>query len=431
MNIVITLLFCCETVRQCDRELVREDRIIMLTKNFVLAGFGISFLFVMGFNNFSQAWASDPVADIVELVSVDSYTHYLYDRLYTHDGDDRKYGPEHNLARDNIFEDFSDMGLDVALDPFEYGVNTYYNVVAVHEGKVRPEEIYIIGGHFDSVGNPGADDDASGVAASLEAARVLSQLDFEATLIFIAFDREEQWMIGSYAYANKHKDDDIRGMISTDMIAYNPGGRNIASISGNTNSDSLKNALAEVFHQYVPVISTDVTSGIFSDHVPFEDMGVPSCILIEFEYWNNSNYHQASDSVDNPGYIDYEFATKLTKASVAYLATVAGLLDPVLSRPVPGLAGEVNTLKASNATPDMKTYFVYGLNSGATEIPMCPGVYVMISQPNIATFGIADSQGDVVVEQKVPGYARGRMVNIQAVEVGSCRTSNLVKFVFE
>ena len=130
-----------------------------------------------------------PVSALVNQVTVSSYTHIHQDLLYTHTGDNRGFGPEHDLARDNILDYFDDLGLDASLDPFTYNSSTYYNVVGVKEGLTNPDDIYIIGAHYDSVNNPGADDNGSGTAAVMEAARVLSQYDFDSTLVFLAFDR--------------------------------------------------------------------------------------------------------------------------------------------------------------------------------------------------------------------------------------------------
>ena len=172
--------------------------------------------------------AFSSVLDIVNEVSVQSYTDFMQNSLYTHTGDDRGFGAEHDLARTNIVDAFTSYGLSTSLEGFAYSSQTYYNVVGVLPGTTRPNDIYIIGAHFDSVSNPGADDNASGTAGVLEAARVLTQYNFEATLVFIAFDREEQGLVGSNAYATSHSGDNILGMISLDMIAYNLNGQNQA-----------------------------------------------------------------------------------------------------------------------------------------------------------------------------------------------------------
>ncbi|UCC32787.1 MAG: M28 family peptidase, partial [Phycisphaerales bacterium] len=126
------------------------------------------------------------------LVSEESYCHYLDDELYAHEGDNRGFGPEHDLAQANIISLFASFGLTVTLEPFDYYGATYHNVVGTHLGTATPDQEYVIGAHYDSVDNPGADDNASGVALVLEAARVLSRYESDFTIRFVAFDREEQ-----------------------------------------------------------------------------------------------------------------------------------------------------------------------------------------------------------------------------------------------
>jgi len=268
------------------------------------------------------------VADAVGQVSQATYTDYLDNWLYTHDGDDRGYGPEHDLARDNIEQLLGDFGLATSLDPFTYSSNTYYNVVGVQTGTTRPDDIYIVGAHYDSVSNPGADDNASGVAGVLETARVFGLFDLEATVVFIAFDREEQGLHGSAAYAADHSGDNILGMISLDMIAYNHEGSNEASIYGRSASTATKQALANAVTTYGGGLTPSDEGRLDgSDHASFEAQGFQAALLIEGGHGSNPYYHEAGDSVDTPAYIDYAFATNMTRATVGYLATAAGLAD--------------------------------------------------------------------------------------------------------
>lgn len=264
------------------------------------------------------------ISQIVDQITQSSYTHFLDDLLYTHDGDDRGFGAEHDLARTNIFDQFDNFGLDPYLDPFQYNSTTYYNVVATHQGTTRPEDIYILGAHFDSVNNPGADDNGSGTAGVLEAARVLSQYEFEATMVFIAFDREEQGLFGSRAYAQAHTDDNIMGMISLDMIAYNGSGSDQARIYGRTGSATLKQSLIEAISIYGNGLdAADAGTLGASDHAPFQDEGFQAVLLIEDDVWENPFYHTLNDSVDSIGYIDYAYASNMVRGTVGYLATDA------------------------------------------------------------------------------------------------------------
>jgi Zn-dependent M28 family amino/carboxypeptidase len=268
--------------------------------------------------------------DVVDSVSHDSYRSYLGypgdggNLLFTHAGDSRYYtAPQHDLARVNIFNHFSALGLATSLDPFTYNSSTYNNVVAVKTGAVRPDDIYILGAHYDSVVCPGADDNASGVAGIMEAARAMSAFDFEATIVFIAFDVEEMGLFGSKAYAGaaKARGDNILGMVSLDMIAHNVGGLNQAEIWGHDTSDPLKLTLAGAVQTYGGLSVTVGGALDYSDHAPFEAQGYEAALLIEAD--GNPYYHTASDNVDTVGYIDYQFATSMTKGVVGYAAAAA------------------------------------------------------------------------------------------------------------
>ena len=107
------------------------------------------------------AIASEMGDRAVARVSQANYEHYLDDMLYTHLGDDRGFGEEHDLARDNIVDLMESFGLTVTLEPFDLWGTTYYNVVGTKLGITYPDQEFIIGAHYDSVDNPGADDNAS------------------------------------------------------------------------------------------------------------------------------------------------------------------------------------------------------------------------------------------------------------------------------
>ncbi|HRE11119.1 MAG TPA: M28 family peptidase, partial [Ignavibacteria bacterium] len=100
------------------------------------------------------------------------------------------------------------------------------NVLATKIGSKYPNQYYIICGHYDNMPSgslaPGADDNASGTCAVMEAARLLAPFTFDYTLIFVAFDEEEQGLIGSHAYADSsyNRGDSIKGVLNFDMIAW-------------------------------------------------------------------------------------------------------------------------------------------------------------------------------------------------------------------
>ena len=274
------------------------------------------------------------VSDVVNLVDRSSYTNYLNNDLYTHNGDTRVIGStQHNLAMANISSVFGGFGLSTTYNTGTFGGVGYSNVVGVLQGTTNPNDIYLVGGHYDSVAaGPGADDNASGTAGVLEAARVLSQFSFQATIVFVAFDSEEAGLIGSQGYMQSHSTDNILGMISMDMIAYNPTGvrHNYASIMGRPASNSVKQGLADAMALYGNgLIANQYGPLDGSDQAPFEWAGKPACLLIEDAIsagGGNPYYHSASDSVDTANYIDYIYATNMTRSTVGYLANSAGLI---------------------------------------------------------------------------------------------------------
>lgn len=287
------------------------------------------------------------VLDVADDVSLARYTAYLGgpDFLYTHTGNNRGLGKvNHDPARDNIHDEFLSFGLTAELDSFHWynGGGTYYdgvNVVGVLPGTKRADELYVIGAHYDSVNNPGADDNASGVAGVLECARVLSQYQFDATLVFIAFDCEEVGLVGSRWWVHDNPGAQVKGMISLDMIAFNylddPSTRDRVYVRAPTTGiyPALKQSFANAVTAYgdgvIPVQATGVNN---SDHYPFQQAGYASALVIERGYSYNSYYHKAADSVDSSlygrPYIDYGFAYGITRATAGWMATEAGLHVP-------------------------------------------------------------------------------------------------------
>src|SRR6266404_2716523 len=115
---------------------------------------------------------------------------------------------------------------------------TLTNIFAVLKGTTDPERVYVISGHYDSMCTsptdakcdaPGANDDASGTAVSLEMARVMAKYKFEATIIFMTVAGEEQGLLGSTYFAETAKKNnlDIEAMFTNDIIGSSLGGNDI------------------------------------------------------------------------------------------------------------------------------------------------------------------------------------------------------------
>lgn len=264
------------------------------------------------------------VRDIVEQVSQQQYQNNLDNRLYTRPGDDRGMsGAQHDLARNNILNHFLSLGLNAVLDrhPPQQGWPASVNVVATKPGKTRPQDIYIVSAHYDSYDNPGADDDASGVAAVMEIARVMAPYAFEATVVFIVFDAEESCRSGSRSYAYDHQADRILGVLNIDMIARNNNGSNTACIT-NTVSKPIAGDLAAAVRLYGRGLTPLIRAGLLNtDNDSFASYDLNACNLIEV--LPNPRMHDDTDSIGTAGYIDYLYATNMTRSAAGCLAAEA------------------------------------------------------------------------------------------------------------
>ena len=109
------------------------------------------------------------------------------------------------------------------------------------------------------------------------------------------------------------------------------------------------------------------------------------------------------------------------------------LMTPVyptftLDQPLPGIAGEVNTITARNLTPGTKVYFAYSTTGGGAIIPACDIIQaaLQIEDPLTAGIAVANENGVARLTGKVPSKWAGQEVLMQAVIVGDCEISNLI-----
>jgi len=152
---------------------------------------------------------------------------------------------------------------------------TSVNVIAVKRGTTLPGEVVVVGAHRDSVPvSPGANDNASGTAALLEAARLLAGVRTARTVHVVAFGAEELGLIGSRFYA-QHPPGRIVGMVNMDMV-----GRGVLAI-GNSSDDTTLVDLAErlAARLNLPVAKVARRGPAGSDHASFEQIGVPAVFI--------------------------------------------------------------------------------------------------------------------------------------------------------
>ena len=281
--------------------------------------------------------AATDIADLVGRLDVAVYTDILDNMLETHAGDNRGFvipdlvpTADHDLVRDRILAWFDGLGLEASLDPFSFssysGCN---NVIGVLPGRITPDRVYIIGAHYDSVQNPGADDNASGVAGVMEAARVLAGQPLASTVMFVAWDAEEVGLKGSWHWVSTEDESVVDGVVNLDMIAYNHEGEDTATIYGSSSWRAKWIAAAATYAPDITIV--EYTSEMNrSDNWYFEYYGRPSGGIIEndFNEFPNPYYHKLTDHVDMADYIDYEYAVKLLSSGVGLLLEEADMLLP-------------------------------------------------------------------------------------------------------
>ncbi|HOP27406.1 MAG TPA: M28 family peptidase [Candidatus Sabulitectum sp.] len=232
-------------------------------------------------------------------------------------------------------------GVFCELQTFSYSGVDMSNVVAEIPGTVNPDDIYIICGHLDSycanpLTAPGADDNASGSAAVLEAVRVMAPYTYANTVRFVLFAAEEAWMVGSEYYVQQayQAGDNILGAINLDMVLYAPYAADSIYIPYDDQSEPLALAAGEMFARYSPDIFTRVTydPGAPSDHASFWQYGYTAIEVAEAnvdEIWGgyNPNYHQPTDLLSE--YLPFfPYGTDAIRASIGLFAALADPLGP-------------------------------------------------------------------------------------------------------
>ncbi|MCC6147732.1 MAG: Zn-dependent exopeptidase M28 [Anaerolineaceae bacterium] len=226
---------------------------------------------------------------------------------------------------------------------------TWKNLIVTLPGKSLPDEVVVLSAHLDSIvvreGNaleaaPGADDNAVGSAALLEAARLLPQYRFERTIRLIWFTGEESSSAGSRAYIQDHPINNIVALINLDMFGYDSTGDRCFELHVGTNpaSDAIGQAFVQTIQQDGLNLHFDYLTGQAtdrSDHAPFWEVNTPAILVMENFFDDGIPggcagvdgtpfYHRPGDTSET---INLPFAFDITRAALATVARLAGPLD--------------------------------------------------------------------------------------------------------
>ncbi|RUO33378.1 M28 family metallopeptidase [Aliidiomarina soli] len=285
------------------------------------------------------------------------------------------------------------------------------SVVAIQRGTTDPDRYVMMSGDIDSRASdvmdstsdaPGANDNASGVAGTLEAARVLSQHQFNGSIVYAALAGEEQGLFGGQILAQQAKDDGwlLHAVLNNDMIG------NISGINGVTDNTTARvfaegtrmNETAEearmrrftggevdspsrnlaryidwIADRYIPNLDTMVVYrldrfGRGGHHRPFNDLGYPGVRIME----TNEHYDRQHQDLRNEDgrhfgdtieYVDFEYAAKLTALNAVTLASMAWAPAPPTGVEISGAVSANTTLKwdqpRSAEDANIKGYKIY------------------------------------------------------------------------
>ena len=246
------------------------------------------------------------------------------------------------------------------------------NVFAILKGTTDPNRVYVVSGHYDSMCNldardakcdaPGANDDASGTATSLELARVMSKRKFDATIIFMTVPGEEQGLLGATYFAEQAKlaKMNIEAMFTNDIIGGVTSYKNAPdrqtvrvfaegvpsneteaeaisrrSVGGENDSASrqLGRFIKEQADIYSPKFRVTLVYrrdryGRGGDHIPFLERGFAAVRFTE-PHEDYIHQHQSVKIVDGkqygdlPEFVDFEYTANVARINLIALASLA------------------------------------------------------------------------------------------------------------
>jgi len=258
-------------------------------------------------------------------------------------------------AAELVARELAAAGYDVERQPYVAHDRDVENLVAELPGTARPDEIVVVGAHYDTErGTPGADDNASAVAVLLEAARAMRSAACERTVRFVAFTCEEAPHfytsdMGSQVYARRcrARGERVVAMLSLEMLGYYssapgsqqappslprflrwilPGTADFVAAVGNLPSWRLLWRFRRGFKRAVafPLFSICLPEFVreirLSDNSSFWDQGYPALMVTDTSFLRNPHYHEPTDT---PETLDYGRMSLVTRGVVGGLRNVA------------------------------------------------------------------------------------------------------------
>jgi Zn-dependent M28 family amino/carboxypeptidase len=258
-----------------------------------------------------------------------------------------------SAAADFLKASFASAGYSISQQGYTINNQTYYNLEVEIQGSQRADEIVIIGGHYDSVSfSPGANDNGTGAAATLELARLFAGSKPERTLRFVEFVNEEPPFfqtenMGSLVYARrcKQRKEKVVAMLSLETMGYYsdeigsqkypaplssiyPLQGNYIGFVGNINSGALVREVLFSFrsHTQFPsegaALAGEIPGVGWSDHWSFWQQGYPGVMVTDTAPFRYPYYHTQGDTPDK---VDYERLARVVAGLERVIAELSGV----------------------------------------------------------------------------------------------------------
>ena len=342
---------------------------------------------------------ADDVRRVTEQVSIGRV--YGYEKALFDFDSKNIIRPGNAPAIDYLFETYKSFGYEPERQWFEprqaLGGRTA-NVLATLRGTENPELVYVVSSHFDSHSQgPGADDNTSGTAALLEAARVLAKHPMPATIVFASFTGEESGLLGSREYVRQAVANKVQlvGALNNDMLGWSNDHRLDNTIRySNPGIRDIQHAAAA---QFSKMITYDALYYKSTDAAAYyEAYGDIVGGIGSYPVLGNPHYHQSHDILET---INHELVTEASKTTVATLMLLASSPSRLKDLKVTRFAGGTAEI---SWTPSPEK----GVSSYIVEVTPPNGVAaprVTVSQPTATLRNVAP--GSVIAVKAV--NARG------------------------
>jgi hypothetical protein len=232
-----------------------------------------------------------------------------------------------------LTDGFESAGYTVTAQPVPMPGWTTSNLIAIREGVGLPDEIVVVGAHYDAISEipsqlaPGAEDNASGTAAVLHLAEVFADVATERSVHFVCFGGEEQGLYGSQAYVDQLATNGwtVAAALTMDMVSAWQDDFGVL-IEANQASEPLMVSLRDNVVALGELQWSFSFNPFGSDHIPFLQAQIPALLAIEEDWAAYGEYHTSADTFDE---IDPALGYAITRALAGTIVDQAGLSTSV------------------------------------------------------------------------------------------------------